>query len=1337
MAKTAISAPGGMQQRGSAAERAAQGAAFTQIPGSASFAAAASDGSLWVLSTNPAGNDKYVWHYANGAWTNISGLASRLAVAPDGTLYAINSGGGVYAYHQSAWTALGGGASDLTVGSDGSIYVLSNGRPSGGDQALWRYSNGWMQISGSGVRIAASRAAGGIYVLNSTGDVFYENRVVLHVPGASALAATKGGGLYVLAEPSYASGTSLYYSDLKASAYKPQAGSAVSVSSDGGKLYIVSASGGIYFSLLAAAEPYVLGGAAATLLATAGKTPAILTLPSYGGLSATIQFTQASTDNGTLVVSDALNNGDVTPTALPADNATLGLTAVLYLSFYNPGSSALLFGAETPRLVFTKPAGFGGATRCELDRYNANTWTSATGEPATLSGTSVIVSSVTEAAGDVVNFQPGQQLAALACGAIPAVHREFAFVANEGSHNVSGFSINTTTGALTPVAGSPFAAGTDPTSVAVDATGRFAYVANQNYSAKSGSVSAYAISASTGVLTAVSGSPFASAGEPYGMAVDPAGKFAYVPNVYSDSVSAYTIDQTTAALTSIAGSPFATTGGSEPEGVTVDPTGRFVYVPDSGSNNVSAYTITATGALTAVPGSPFKAGTTPQGVLNVAVDPAGKFLYVTGDHADAVSAYTINAGSGALTAVAGSPFATGTGPEAVAIDPTGKFAYVANAGSNNVSAYTINAASGALAPLTGSPYPAATGPQGAAVDPTGKFLYVPNAGVGTISGYSISAATGALTPLAGSPFAAGGTTPFGIAVTSLIPAPIPTYAISSLSIQLQYPALPLGQQMTLAVTAKNAGGAVIAGTFDHPIVLSSSALQLSAHSVATSNETANIAASWANAFLGTSSGTVTATADGHSATATVAPQTGFAFYALGSNPAWDDTGFKLQLGPDGDLYYGTEGPEVCTSTGCIPSDGAVGQFSPTTLAVHEIELHSGASGLLFTSDGALWVSGGASDKLFRLPPGTFASSAIQTITVPSPSPSHAYWIREFAQEGGSLWFTDVGGGRVLKIPVAGPYVSTSIVGHALPPGPAGTVGLRAQGFGIAYGKDGNLYVSDWLNGLVDRVAPATGTTTAQILTPEQVVLGVNDTSSPRFFAHDGAGLLYLTLSGPTAAIIPAGSINNFMPGTGPINIVGSDSPLVLAGSSPYAIGANGSYVYYADQGAEGLGLIAETNHTSRVYPISQFSQVTGTLRFPDGVVVLPDGTAWFTCYGGVTASAAQPLCMGRTVYLSNWSIFPSRAIVLSGIGNANAQIVGVMEAPSSNSGPFTAVSNQTGVCKTTAVADHNFNIVGVARGSCSVTVTDAHAVSETIQVTVPVLETTAARSSRRTPRSSP
>ena len=41
------------------------------------------------------------------------------------------------------------------------------------------------------------------------------------------------------------------------------------------------------------------------------------------------------------------------------------------------------------------------------------------------------------------------------------------FVGNEGSNDVSAFAVNNTTGALTAVPGSPFAAGTDPKAMAL------------------------------------------------------------------------------------------------------------------------------------------------------------------------------------------------------------------------------------------------------------------------------------------------------------------------------------------------------------------------------------------------------------------------------------------------------------------------------------------------------------------------------------------------------------------------------------------------------------------------------------------------------------------------------------------------------------------------------------------------------------------------------------------------------------------------------------------------------------------------------------------------------
>jgi DNA-binding beta-propeller fold protein YncE/tetratricopeptide (TPR) repeat protein len=313
---------------------------------------------------------------------------------------------------------------------------------------------------------------------------------------------------------------------------------------------------------------------------------------------------------------------------------------------------------------------------------------------------------------------------------------KFAYVANTSSNNVSAFTIDVATGALTAVVGSPFAAGASPTSVTVH-PGKFAYVANVG----SKNVSVFTINAATGALTAVPRSPFTAGMGPFSVTVDPSGKFAYVANVSSNNVSAFTIKATTGALTAVAGSPFA--AGTAPRSVTVDPSGKFAYVANAGSKNVSAFTINAaTGALTAVAGSPFAAGASP---FSVTVDPSGKFAYVANLSSNNVSAFTINAATGAPTVIAGSPFAAGANPSSVTVDPSGKFAYVANVSSNNVSAFTINAATGALTAIAGSPFAAGTAPSSVTVDPSGKFAYVANQTSNNVSTFIIDATSGALT----------------------------------------------------------------------------------------------------------------------------------------------------------------------------------------------------------------------------------------------------------------------------------------------------------------------------------------------------------------------------------------------------------------------------------------------------------------------------------------------------------------------------------------------------------------------------------------------------------------
>ena len=320
----------------------------------------------------------------------------------------------------------------------------------------------------------------------------------------------------------------------------------------------------------------------------------------------------------------------------------------------------------------------------------------------------------------------------------------FLYVANEDAQNISAYSVNSSTGALTPVVGSPFAAGASLDSVAANPTGQFLYAV----SADSDAVFAYTIEPGSGVLTAVPGSPFPAGSQPQFVTVDPTGRFVYVANTLGNNISAFAINASSGALTPIAGSPFS--AGADPNTVAVDPTGQFVYAANRNSDAISAYTIDqASGALTPVAGSPFPAAALPS---QLAVEPTGRYLYVA-NGSGSLSAYAIAPTTGALTPVSGSPFATQSEPVSIAIDPGGRFTYTAT-GENSVSAHALDPSTGALVPIPGAPFGAGARPASVAIDFTGKFAYAASGLDNNIWIYAIDQSTGALRAAAGSPFAA-------------------------------------------------------------------------------------------------------------------------------------------------------------------------------------------------------------------------------------------------------------------------------------------------------------------------------------------------------------------------------------------------------------------------------------------------------------------------------------------------------------------------------------------------------------------------------------------------------
>ncbi len=313
---------------------------------------------------------------------------------------------------------------------------------------------------------------------------------------------------------------------------------------------------------------------------------------------------------------------------------------------------------------------------------------------------------------------------------------KFLYLTNNGSGPTTyTFSINSSTGVLTQIGqqgiqgageyGLAFAAGTAP----VTNTPTFAYVTNLT----SKSISEFTISAATGALTSVSGSPLADSNGPQVVTTTPNGKFVYTGNS-NGSISEYKVNATTGALTKVAGSPLK--GLGDPVSIVADPTSSFLLVLDQTKGTLSSYTISSTGALTFL-----SSNTTPASPVAVALDPTGVQALVTGDNY--VQYYPIS-----LAGVIGSRQGYNAGFTAVAlsIDPTSQYLFQANTNGNILAVYTLLATgvqSGAQYYNTGNI------PSAVLAEPSGRFVYIANSSDGNISAFSLANSTGVLTPIAG------------------------------------------------------------------------------------------------------------------------------------------------------------------------------------------------------------------------------------------------------------------------------------------------------------------------------------------------------------------------------------------------------------------------------------------------------------------------------------------------------------------------------------------------------------------------------------------------------------
>jgi 6-phosphogluconolactonase (cycloisomerase 2 family) len=188
----------------------------------------------------------------------------------------------------------------------------------------------------------------------------------------------------------------------------------------------------------------------------------------------------------------------------------------------------------------------------------------------------------------------------LATGAVPSAlastgNMLFVAMASGGAGSVATYTFDNT-GILKDPPASITPAGTNPSAMAMDSSGKFLFVAD----ASTNQVAAFSIG-SSGQLTAV-GSPVGAGNTPVSVRVHPNGKFLYTANQGSNDVSAFSLDSS-GALTKLSDTPIAP--GTSPSYVTTDASGSLLFVANRDSNNISVFSIDSSGALKAVSGSPF------------------------------------------------------------------------------------------------------------------------------------------------------------------------------------------------------------------------------------------------------------------------------------------------------------------------------------------------------------------------------------------------------------------------------------------------------------------------------------------------------------------------------------------------------------------------------------------------------------------------------------------------------------------------------------------------------------------------------------------------------------
>jgi 6-phosphogluconolactonase len=233
-------------------------------------------------------------------------------------------------------------------------------------------------------------------------------------------------------------------------------------------------------------------------------------------------------------------------------------------------------------------------TNGTLDEFSINTGTGTltgpTPVPFTVSNTGAVVP-------HGVKFSPGGTLLFIALGTAGDL--------------VYTFNTSTGSGALTPSQSLSLTTATSDNGLTVSPNGAYLYIARSGIG---GGLAAYTITGGGGTLASVSGSPYAAGAQPYSVAVNLTSTDVYVASRSDGKLYGYSVGST-GTLTALNGAPY--TSGTAVTAISVDKTGKYLAAAaNGGSPDLTLYSFDASANL--VTATSTTTGTDPTGPVAIA-----------------------------------------------------------------------------------------------------------------------------------------------------------------------------------------------------------------------------------------------------------------------------------------------------------------------------------------------------------------------------------------------------------------------------------------------------------------------------------------------------------------------------------------------------------------------------------------------------------------------------------------------------------------------------------------------------------------------------------------------